>query len=58
MMPLDLRKSCSLGVFGLVAIENSDSSDLISFVTGDLRNYKGKNRNFGTIEAIKNVLKK
>lgn len=58
MIPLDLRKSCSLGVFGLVAIENSDKSDLIPFVTGDLRNYKGENRNIGTIEAIKNVLKK
>ena len=57
MMPVDLRKSCSLGVFGLVAVENSTDENIISYIKGDLRNYKGDENALNTLENIKKLLK-
>ncbi len=56
MIPCDLRKSCSLGVFGYVAAENSDDKTLFPYVTGDLRNFKGDKTAINSFEAIKNLL--
>ena len=57
MMPNDLRKSCSVGVFGLVAVENSTDENLISYVKGDLKNYKGEKIALNTLENIEKLLK-
>ena len=57
MMPCDLRKSCSVGVFGLVAVENSTDESLISYVKGDLRNFKGDKNALNTLENIEKILK-
>ena len=57
MMPEDLRKSCSLGVFGLVAVENSEDESLISYVTGDLRSFKGDKKAVESLENIEKLLK-
>ena len=56
MIPCDLRKSCSLGVFGYVAVENSNDETLLPYVTGDLRNFKGDKLTINSLEAIKNLL--
>jgi hypothetical protein len=58
MIPSDLRKSCSVGVFGRVAIENSEDETLISYVTGDLKNFKGDKGDVESLEALKNLLNK
>ncbi len=58
MMPCDLRKSCSLGVFGYVALENSQNSALIPYVTGDLGNFKGDKSGVNSLEGIKKLLVK
>lgn len=58
MMPNDLRKSCSVGVFGLVAVENSTDENIISYVKGDLRNYKGDKNALNTLKNIEKMLKK
>ncbi len=58
MIPCDLRKSCSLGVFGYVALENSSDETILSYVTGDLRNFKGDKTAINSFEAIKNLLLK
>ena len=57
MMPNDLRKSCSVGVFGLVAVENSTDENIISYVKGDLKNYKGEKFALNTLENIEKLLK-
>lgn len=57
MMPNDLRKSCSVGVFGLVAVENSTDENIISYVKGDLKNYKGEKIALNTLENIEKLLK-
>ncbi len=57
MMPSDLRKSCSVGVFGLVAVENSQDESIISYIKGDLRNYKGDKNALNTLESIEKLLK-
>ena len=57
MMPNDLRKSCSVGVFGLVAVENSTDENIISYVKGDLKNYKGEKIALNTLENIEKMLK-
>ncbi len=57
MMPNDLRKSCSVGVFGLVAVENSTDENIISYVKGDLKNYKGEKIVLNTLENIEKLLK-
>ncbi len=57
MMPNDLRKSCSVGVFGLVAVENSTDENIISYVKGDLKNYKGDKNALNTLENIEKLLK-
>ena len=59
MMPDDLRKACSLGVFGLVAIENSDETgekEVISYINGDLRNFKGDKNSLNSLDSIKKLL--
>lgn len=59
MMPVDLRKACSVGVFGLVAVENSDKEnekELISYITGDLRNFKGDKNSLKNLDSLKNLL--
>jgi predicted molibdopterin-dependent oxidoreductase YjgC len=58
MMPHDLRKSCSLGVFGYVALDNSNDDGLLPYITGDLRNFKGDKASIDSLEAIKNLLLK
>ena len=58
MIPCDLRKSCSLGVFGYVALENSKDETLLPYVTGDLRNFKGDKSSIDSLEAIKKLLLK
>ena len=58
MIPCDLRKSCSLGVFGYVAVENSDDKTLLPYVTGDLRNFKGDKTEINSFATIKNLLLK
>jgi hypothetical protein len=58
MIPHDLRKSCSLGVFGYVALENSEDDALVSYVTGDLRNFKGDKSSINSLEAIRKILVK
>ena len=58
MMPRDLRKSCSVGVFGLVAVENSQDESIIPYVKGDLRNYKGDKNALNTLKNIEKMLKK
>ncbi|MBR2875743.1 MAG: FAD-dependent oxidoreductase, partial [Clostridia bacterium] len=57
MMPSDLRKSCSVGVFGSVAVENSDNEELLNFIKGDLRNFKGDKKALDSLNSIKNLLK-
>lgn len=58
MTPHDLRKSCSLGVFGHVAIENATDNTLVSYITGDLRNFKGDKSSLNSLENIKKILMK
>ena len=58
MMPHDLRKSCSLGVFGYVTLDNSNDDGLLPYITGDLRNFKGDKSSIDSLEAIKNLLLK
>ncbi|MBQ6936860.1 MAG: FAD-dependent oxidoreductase, partial [Clostridia bacterium] len=57
MIPCDLRKSCSIGVFGLVAVENSVDENIISYIKGDLRNFKGNKNALNTLIDIENLLK-
>lgn len=57
MMPHDLRKSCSLGVLGLVALENSKDEALVSYITGDLRNFKGDKNGLDSLKNIAKILK-
>ena len=57
MMPHDLRKSCSLGVLGLVALENSKDEALFSYITGDLRNFKGDKNGLDSLKNIAKILK-
>ncbi|MBE6751029.1 MAG: 2Fe-2S iron-sulfur cluster binding domain-containing protein [Ruminococcaceae bacterium] len=57
MMPDDLRKSCSVGVFGLVAVENSQDESIISYIKGDLRNYNGDKNALNTLKSIEKLLK-
>ena len=58
MIPHDLRKSCSIGVFGYVALENSSDNALISYITGDLRNFKGDKTSINSLESVKKLLAK
>ena len=57
MMPHDLRKSCSLGVLGLVALENSKDEALVSYITGDSRNFKGDKNGLDSLKNIAKILK-
>ncbi len=57
MMPDDLRKSCSVGVFGLVAVENSQDESIIPYIKGDLRNYNGDKIALNTLKSIEKLLK-
>lgn len=57
MMPDDLRKSCSVGVFGLVAVENSQDESIIPYIKGDLRNYNGDKNALNTLKSIEKLLK-
>ncbi len=59
MMPVDLRKACSVGVFGLVAVENAEKEnekELVSYITGDLRNFKGDKNSLKNLDSLKNLL--
>ncbi len=58
MIPHDLRKSCSIGVFGHVVLENSSDNALMPYITGDLRNFKGDKTSINSLDSIKKILVK
>ena len=57
MLPNDLRKSCSLGVFGYTMLDNAENEALLSFVKGDLRSFKGNKDEIKSVEDVKKLLK-
>ncbi len=57
MIPNDLRKSCSLGVFGYTMLDNAENEALLSFVKGDLRSFKGNKDEIKSVEDVKKLLK-
>ncbi len=59
MTPIDLRKSCSIGVFSPVFCDNADFSDLsediASRIFGSLDNFKGDKSTLNSAEALKKL---
>lgn len=63
MIPEKSGESCSLGVFGLPALENmradaceNEMNEVFLRLTGDLKNFKGDKNQISDINAVKKIL--
>ncbi len=62
MIPADLRKNCSVGMFAPVVIDNFNSKeeysgDVISRISGNLKEFKGEKSKLTTLDGLKNLFK-